>query len=90
MRSHNYLMRAVSPAVAFLLAAVPAGAENWTVTRVSGMAWVRTSEQPQQRIVPGMSIPSSASIGTAADGRVMLERGQGRIVVSPGTTLVSK
>ena len=91
MRCNSRNIRAMLAPLAVLvpvLLAAPASAKDWTVTKVSGEAWVRTSQAPQVRITEGMSIPASASIGTSAGGRVMLERDQGRIFVSPGTTLV--
>ncbi len=82
MRCNSRNIRAMLAPLAVLvpvLLAAPASAKDWTVTKVSGEAWVRTSQAPQVRITEGMSIPASASIGTSAGGRVMLERDQGRI-----------
>jgi hypothetical protein len=75
-------------AILFGLTTRPAVArDDWTVVRVSGAAFARTHENGQFAIRAGMVLPSSASVGTGASGRAMLQRGSGSLVVSPGTVV---
>ncbi|MBV1703596.1 MAG: FecR domain-containing protein [Hyphomicrobiales bacterium] len=88
MRRHFIAAAALSGALGGVFAAFPARAEDgWTVVKLSGAAYERTSDAPSTRLALGMVVPTRASVGTAAGGRLQLRRGGTTVYVPPDTIL---
>jgi hypothetical protein len=70
-----------------MLAAFPAAASDWVVSKVTGEAWIASSEAPAIRASAGMTIPDGATFSMGRNARAKLEHGAEVILVSPGTSL---
>ena len=73
-------------AIALVLSAVPATADNWTATKLRGGVFVWTNDDWQQ-IGRGQVVPDGTVMRTQRNGRVTLARGEETVALGPDTQI---
>ena len=80
--------RTVIAAFLLLVAALPASAEGWSVFRVANSVQMSTDGKTWTSVSAGASLPNAAWVRTGPRGRVILARGEERIIYR-GNTLAA-
>ncbi len=62
-------------------------AQNWAVVKVSGEVWIGAQGAQPASLGSGAELPSGSFVTTGRNGRVLLERAQQRIVLSPNSLI---
>src|SRR5687768_14854666 len=64
-----------------------AAAQQWTITRVTGVAWLLQERAEPVQLVAGMQVPLGATVATTPQGRAMLVHGRDTMIVGPSTKI---
>src|SRR5688572_13028593 len=64
-----------------------AAAQEWTIARVTGVAWLLQVRAEPVQVVAGMQVPLGATVATTPQGRAMLVHGRDTMILGPGTKI---
>jgi hypothetical protein len=64
-----------------------AAAQEWTIARVTGVAWLLQERAEPVQVVAGMQVPLGATVATTPRGRAMLVHGRDTMVLGPSTKI---
>ena len=64
-----------------------AAAQEWTIARVTGVAWLLQERAEPVQVVAGMQVPLGATVATTPQGRAMLVHGRDTMILGPSTKI---
>ena len=64
-----------------------AAAQEWTIARVTGVAWLLQERAEPVQVVAGMQVPLGATVATTPQGRAMLVHGGDTMIIGPSTKI---
>ena len=64
-----------------------AAAQEWTIARVTGVAWLLQERADPVQVVAGMQVPLGATVATTPQGRAMLVHGRDTMILGPSTKI---
>ena len=78
---------AATAVLALILFSTETVAQEWTVLRTTGEVWIGADRARSVSLSNGDVLEAGASISTGRNGRVMLARGEQRILLSPDSAI---